>query len=164
MNSQINLLFATIAVTASATAATISFSQPSPPSGITTPITVKATGITRLERDVKAEGTFEIQKDGQGRVVNTNVLVNNFNNNLPQIPSGSVGWSSESGNTYTFTLSAGGNPGKWDPKQNYCETVYVDKKKIGKNCTSSTSYWNPTLVKGIELSQGAKIAVNFSYK
>ncbi|WP_419536834.1 hypothetical protein [Endozoicomonas sp.] len=145
-------------------AASISFNQSQPPEGIHTPITVKGAGISGLEQDVKAEGSFQIENDAEGRVINTNISVNNLKNSIPQIPSGSIGWSSEGGGSYTFTISAGGNPGEWDPKQRYCIEVSVDGGQIGRSCTSSKSYWSPTLVHNTSLSQETNISVSFTYE
>ncbi len=166
MNGKVKFLSMALAFSASTGlfAASISFEQSQPPEGIKTPITVKGAGIKGLEQDVKAQGTHQIEDDAAGRVINTNVSVNNLNNNIPQIPSGSIGWSSEGGNNYTFTVSAGGNPGEWGPKQAYCIQVTVDGGQIGRNCTSSKSYWAPTLIHDIPISQSTNISVSFSYE
>lgn len=166
MNGKVKFLTMALAFSASTGifAASISFEQSQPPEGIKTAITVKGAGIKGLEQDVKAEGTHQIENDAEGRVINTNVSVNNLNNNIPQIPSGSIGWSSEGGGSYTFTVSAGGNPGEWDPKQVYCIEITVDGGQIGRNCTSKKSYWEPTSIHNISLSQSTNISVSFIYE
>lgn len=151
--------------TACINAATISFTSPtSSPSGITTPFTVKGAGVYGLNKDTIATGTYSIMYDSQGRVINTNLSINNDKESIPQVAPGSFGWSSEGGDKYTLTLSAGGNPGQWDPKQDYCLAVSVNGSKVGSNCTNHQSYWSPTMVHGIKLSSNSKISVNITYK
>lgn len=146
-------------------AATISFRTPSSsPSGITTPFMVKGAGVYGLKNDTIAEGTYTIMYDSQGRVINTNLSFNNNKSSVPQVPPGSLGWSSEGSNKYTLTISAGGNPGQWDPKQDYCINVFVDGTNVGSNCTNHSSYWSPSMVHGIKLSSSSKISVNIAYQ
>ncbi len=166
MKGKVYLLLAAMAAIASvsASAVTISFTEPEPTPGITTPITVKAAGITGLEQSVPAEGAFQIHNDGQGKMVNTNVAISNTYDGAPQIPPGSVGWVSQGERLYSFIFSAGGNPGKGDPKQNYCVTVSVDGGQLGENCTNKTVYWKPTIADNIPVNKGSTISVSFSYQ
>lgn len=146
-------------------AATITFKTLNQPTTINSPVTVKGAGIDGLTNPTPANGTFTIQNDAQGRVFNTNVSIENINNaHIPQMASGSIGWSSEGSSSYTFTLSAGGHPGKWDPKQDYCVSLIVDGTTYSNNCTSSTAYWSPTLVNGVVLGQNSKIEADITYK
>ncbi|WP_330927128.1 hypothetical protein [Candidatus Sororendozoicomonas aggregata] len=166
MNNKIHLLLMAMAVSTSASAASISFTQPAPPAKIKTPITVTARGITGLERPVKAAGKFQIQNDGQKKVIGTKVVINNMKGGYPQIETGSIDWSQEgvgASNKYTFILSAGGYPKSADKKQDYCVTVTVDGKKVGKKCTSHKAFWDPTTVKHIPITSTSNIAVSFSY-
>lgn len=149
----------------SANAASISFTSPSSsPSGITTPFTVKGAGVYGLKNATIATGSYNIMYDSEGRVINTNLSFNNNKDNLPQVAPGSLGWSSEGGNTYTFTISAGGNPGQWDPKQDYCMTLFVNGSKVGTNCTNHKSYWAPTMAHKVKLTSSSQIKVNISYQ
>ena len=144
--------------------AQISFEQKNIPSSISSPTTVKGAGIDGLGTPTPADGTFTIENDAQGRPYNTNVAVENVKNNIPQLAQGSIGWSSEGGSNYTITLSAGGNPGKWDPKQDYCITMYADGNNIGKNCTDHDSYWNPTLVHHVHIGQNTHLKAVINYQ
>ncbi len=143
--------------------ANITFNTVNQPSSITSPTVVKGAGISGLEHFTPANGTFQIDNNAAGQVINTNISINNNKSSIPQIAPGSVGWSSEGVSTYTFTLSAGGNPGKWDPKQNYCVDVLVNGNAIGNNCTNAHSYWSPTIIHSITLSNSSKIQVNIKY-
>lgn len=144
--------------------AQISFEQKNVPSSISSPTTVKGAGIDGLGNTTPANGTFTIENDAQGRPYNTNIAVENVNSNIPQIAQGSIGWSSEGGSTYTITLSAGGNPGQWDPKQDYCILMYANGQKIGENCTDHNSYWSPTLINGIQIAQNTQLKAVIEYK
>lgn len=144
--------------------AQITFEQENIPASISTPTTVKGAGIDGLGNPTVASGTFTIENDAQGRPYNTNISVENVNNAIPVIAQGSIGWNSEGGSTYTVTLSAGGNPGEWDPKQDYCITMYADGKNIGNNCTNHDNYWSPTLINSVPINQNTQLKAIISYK
>lgn len=105
--------------------------------------------------------TFTIASVAQG-VQNTTLSIDAFSSpNIPYLPPGSLSWTNSSGTSYEFDISAGGNPGQWDPKTSYCIDVVVDGKDIGSNCSSSTTYWAPKIVKA-NLTTSSKIQVFFS--
>ena len=94
-------------------------------------------------------------------VQNTTLSFDAFSSpNIPYLAEGSLAWRNSLGTNYEFTISAGGNPGQWDPKTNYCINVTVDGKDIGSNCTSNTSYWAPKIVTAV-LTTNSKIQVFF---
>ncbi len=164
MKLNMNLLLAVMAVSTSASATTISFTQSKPPSGISTPITVKALGITGLEHDVKADGKFQIKNNSEGKAISTKVFINNIKDGYPQIAIGSIDWTREESGAYKFLISAGGNPSPGDPKKDYCVTVSVNGSKIGKNCTNHKEYWKPAVASNIQIAQRTNISVSFLYK
>ena len=150
-------------------AATIKFVQ----NNITVPdgqFMAKGPGVSGIDgnryTDINGK-TFTISNVAQG-VQNTNLSIGAYANTdikfaTPLVPDGSVGWSSQQkNNNYTFVFSAGGNPGQWDPKLSYCLNVKVDGKDIGTNCTNPKSYWDPTNVSFVSLSNSSVIEVTIS--
>lgn len=143
-------------------AATIQFFQDS---SFRYPIQAKGSAISGIDAnkwtDLPNGSTFSIASVAQG-VQNTTLSFDAFSSpNIPYLATGSLAWTNYSGTTYEFDISAGGNPGQWDPKTIYCIDVVVDGKDIGNNCTSKTSYWSPTIAK-VALTNSSKIQVFFS--
>ena len=126
----------------------------------------KAAGIDGMGQYAYLSGNiFNIQNVRQG-VVNTNITIGD-NLTTPFWPAGSLGWSSQQspcngGSLYTFTISAGGNPGQWDPKNYYNVAVTVDGNQIGSNNTSSNTYWSPTNVANVCLTTNSNIRVTLT--
>ncbi len=103
---------------------------------------------------------FTISNVAQG-VQNTTLSLDAFSSpNIPYLATGSLAWTNYSGTIYRFEISAGGNPGQWDPKISYCINVTIDDKDIGSNCTNHTTYWSPT-VANATLTKDSKIKVFF---
>lgn len=167
MKDKIHLLLAALVVSTSASAATISFTQSSPPIEIKTPIKVIAQGIKGLEKFVKAEGEYTIENDDLNRPVGTKVLVLNMKGDTQQIAIGSIRWSPEANldpsSSYTFLLSAGGQTKSVTPKKDYCMTVSLDGRALGKSCSSHRHFWDPTTVKNVKLTKDSTIAVELFY-
>lgn len=143
-------------------AATIQFFQDS---SFQYPIQAKGQAISGIDANnwtnLPNGSTFTIANVAQG-VQNTTLSVDAFSSpNIPSLPAGSLSWTNYSGTTYEFDISAGGNPGEWDPKTSYCIDVVVDGKDIGSNCSSSTTYWAPKVVNAT-LASSSKIQVFFS--
>lgn len=143
-------------------AATIQFFQDS---SFQYPVQAKGQAISGIDANnwtnLPNGSTFTIANVAQG-VQNTTLSVDAFSSpNIPYLAAGSLSWTNYSGTTYEFDISAGGNPGQWDPKTSYCIDVVVDGKDIGSNCTSTTTYWAPKVAKAT-LNNSSKIQVFFS--
>ncbi|WP_330927135.1 hypothetical protein [Candidatus Sororendozoicomonas aggregata] len=172
MKDTIHLLLAAMAISTSASAATISFTQTPPPPKITTPVKVMAPGIKGLEKFVKAQGKFTIENEEYlKRPVGTEIVVTNMKGKTQQIEVGTIHWAPETSPggsaaepyLYTFILSAGGYTKQAKPKQDYCLTVSVDGHLIGTNATSHKAFWSPTVLKNVPFTKDSNIDVNISY-
>ncbi|MCX8515237.1 MAG: hypothetical protein ORN24_06670 [Burkholderiales bacterium] len=155
-----------LGITTLANAATISFTQVNNDIA-SVPFYGKAAGINGMGQYAFLGGnTFSIQNATQG-VINTNITIGD-NLTIPFWAAGSLGWSSQQsgcgngGSLYTFSISAGGNPGVWDPKNYYTIAVAVDGNQVGKNSTSASSYWNPTLVNNVCVTTNSNISVTLT--
>ena len=147
-----------------ANAANIQFFQDS---NFKYPIQAKGAAISGIDANswtnLPNGSSFTIANVAQG-VQNTTLSLDAFSSaNIPYLATGSLSWTNSSGTSYEFDISAGGNPGQWDPKTAYCIDVVVDSIDIGNNCTSPTSYWAPTITKAT-LNSNSKIQVFFMLK
>ncbi|MGL4859655.1 MAG: hypothetical protein ACRC5A_07980 [Enterobacteriaceae bacterium] len=143
-------------------AAQISFHQQQP----SDPFIGQSSGVHGLEqRTVLGVGPYQLYKVSQG-VANATVSIGD-QQNPPGVPAGSIAWNSQQqscdgGNYYTVQLSAGGNPGQWDPKQRYEIIMKLNGQEIGTNTTNPKTYWAPTTIHNVCLGDNSQLDVTLN--
>ncbi len=123
---------------------------------------ISAPGVDGLEEPAIATGRYQFQTYA-GFPVNTMMTLTPVFDGIHQYPTGLISWKhGREKDQYMFVISAGGYLGSENTMDEYCINVNVNFKDIGKNCTSHTGFWSPTIIEKVAFPKNSRVLVTIS--
>ncbi|WP_211825060.1 hypothetical protein [Kistimonas asteriae] len=120
---------------------------------------VSARGIEGLEDPAIATGSYHLASYS-GFPVNTIMTLTPVFDGLHNYPAGLVSWKhGREKDQYMFIISAGGYLGGDNKMDEYCVHLNLNFKEVGKNCTSHTGYWNPTILENQSFPKNSRLSI-----